>query len=138
MSGLELHNLDELPTDDPKHRKQTGRPLFNEAVGTYLNIVRRKLNADVAIPIPSSGRSYTTRKNLIAATYARMAFTDREQEYFYNVYDELWEEGSYIEAYSLMRLVFGVFCKGNLEQLERKGHLLTYKRVNSYARGIGG
>lgn len=96
--------------------------IYARAIEKYLDIVRVELRR---------GESRT----LVGATCATMTFTQAEQEYFYEAYDALWEGGARIEAYSLMRLVFGVLSKGLIEKLQRRGHLFSYTEVQRWARG---
>ena len=62
------------------------------------------------------------------------ALTEEEIEHFYQTYDKLWSEGAYIEAYCLLRLVFGILTKPMIDKLYRQGHLLNSFDIYNYAR----
>ena len=112
--------------------------LFSEAVQQYLKNVRTLLETDVKVP-SYYGQIFNTRNNLQAATFASRSFTEYEIEYFYEVYDRLWLLGGKLEAYTLMRLVFGVLSKKSIEFLYRQGHLFSTREVYNYAnKGSGG
>lgn len=113
--------------------KDEAREVFLEAVRQYLTNVETLLESDVKVPA-YNGAVYSTRDNLVGATFASRSFTEEEIEYFYETYDKLWELGGKIEAYCLMRLVFGVFGKRNIEELYRQGHLLNMREIYNYAR----
>lgn len=101
---------------------------FKDAVNTYISIVNKRLEN----PRRTTG-NYDTR-NLIGATYAKYAFTESEIEYFYETYDELWKSDRKVEAYCLLRLVYGVLTKNCIEKLYREGHLLTFKDIMKYEK----
>lgn len=110
-----------------------GRELFHKGVADYIELIAAKLAEDIKIP-GKNGNIYTTKGNLLSATYSLQSFTDSEIDYFYKLYDKLWAMGARIEAYSLMRLIFGVMTKNNIETLYRQGHLFTTREVYNYAR----
>lgn len=93
---------------------------FNSALCNYLDILRQ--------------RAYNQRYDLSFATSPN-SLTQADKDYYYSVYNELWSMGGRVEAYTLLRLVFGQLRLEQLLSLLNENRLMTEAQAKRKGQG---